>query len=144
MLFDRSYVISYQSSIITMTLCCTCFHLPKMKEVTWPRTHHFWGSSLKHCPAWPRETRPDSLKMRPGPARLRWPRRAEPGRIWSSVTYVTGQTGQFTRGARPMLVFCVPELEPAIVRRCPQLLPSLDSIRKTVKKLITTFPNCSM
>ena len=76
--------------------------------------------------------------MRPGPARLRRPR---PGRILGSVPSVTGQTGQFTRGARPIVGIRHTGIEPAIVRRCPQLLASLDSINKTGEMLITTFPN---
>jgi len=62
-------------------------------------------SSLKFRQARPRETRPDRPKMRLGQAP---PSSAEPGRILGSVPSVTGQTGQFTRAAKPMSVFCIP------------------------------------
>jgi len=62
---------------------------------------------------------------------------ARPGRILGSVPSVTGQAEQLTSG----IGILHNGIGPAIVRRYPRLLASLNSIGETVKMLITAVPN---
>ena len=68
-------------------------------------------SNLKHVPAHTNLVRWAWNAARPGRAPLGYAGSLGPGHIAGSVPSVwsaTGQTGQFTVGARPMPVFCIP------------------------------------
>ena len=67
-----------------------------------------WSSCTKSTPRprlWPGPEKPDPISLKCGLGRD-WP-----GRILGFVPPVIGQMGEFTRGARPVSIFCIPAIQ---------------------------------